>query len=84
MLEFGEVQQVCVPARIDGLAFAVPVDGDQLDPGFDQSSGHQHALAERMVAVTPPFLLGDTGQVEGVAGLGGKHHVEGTLVELVE
>ena len=84
MLELGEVQQVRVPARVDGLAFTVPVDGDQLDSGLDQPPGHQHALSEGVVAVAPPLFVGDAGEVEGVPGPGREHHVEGTLVELVE
>ena len=67
-----------VPAVTD-----VPLDGDESHTRFDQATGQQQALSDPVAAVGGSQRVGFLCQVEGVLGLPGRDHREGTGLELV-
>ena len=67
LFELLEISRMGVPGGIDAGLIAMPVNGDEFDPRFEQAPREQQALSESMPAITLARGVGFALEIEGSA-----------------
>ena len=79
-----EVVLVRVPVPAVSFDGTLPVKRDERRAGLDQPPGGQQAAAVKVTSVTIADAVGFSGEVERVAGLARRQHLQGPALETAE